>query len=334
MDLGASILLDTLFMRAERRRANRGESKLEIQGYGSRLNRDVNIMLFASGLPTRLGISIELPPEIRDRVSTFDRQSGSASHLEKDKHRNQCASDLTVYFDGCLRKKGYSLSAIGKANLGILITEVIGNAQEHAGPWHAVGFYDDLKLGSISGECHIVIFNEGPSIYETLLAPDVSPSLQHDLKNLSDHHESQGWLTRKLLRRGALTEECLWTLYALQDRVTRFYGRPGGEDRGAGTVKMIEFFEQLAGDAPMRMCVLSGGAYILFDGKHKIRPVRVGSEELKVIAFNDDNDIWKAPDPYYVRQLNRRFPGTVISIRLTLDRNVLERLSQGITNAS
>jgi hypothetical protein len=82
----------------------------------------------------------------------------------------------------------------------------------------------------------------------------------------------------------------------------------------------------------MRMCVLSGGAYILFDGTHKIRPVKRGQEELKVIAFNDDNDLHKPPDPKYVRQLRKSFPGTVISIRLTLDRNVLERLAQGNGN--
>jgi hypothetical protein len=194
MDLGASILLDTLFMAAEKRRLRRGEPKLEIQGYGSR-NEDVNIMLFASGLPTRLGVPIQLPAEIQSRVRTFERQCGTSSHAEKDKNRNQCATDLTDYFDGCLKQKGYSLSAIGKANMGILVTEVIGNAQEHAGPWHAIGFYDDLKLGRVGGECHIVIFNYGPSIYETLRAPDVSEQLVEDLKTLSQHHADRGWLS-------------------------------------------------------------------------------------------------------------------------------------------
>jgi hypothetical protein len=182
----------------------------------------------------------------------------------------------------------------------------------------------------VGGECHIVIFNYGPSIYDTLCAPEVSPKLLEDLHKLSDHHETRGALSRKILsRKSPLTEECLWTLYALQDRVSRFNGQPGKPDRGAGTVKLIEFFEQLAGNAPMRMCILSGGAYILFDGKHRIKPMKVGAEELKVIAFNEDNDIWQAPDPQYVRQLKVGFPGTVISIRLTLDPNVLERLAQG-----
>jgi hypothetical protein len=178
-----------------------------------------------------------------------------------------------------------------------------------------------------TGECHIVIFNYGKTIYETLIDPSTSNELKLKLHQLSDLILSRGWFPRTVTSRRNLNEECLWTLYALQDRVSRFYDQPGGQDRGNGTIKMIEFFEQLAGHAPMRMCVLSGGAYILFDGSHRLKAVPRNGEQLKIIAFNDENDLSIAPDSEYVRPVEPYFPGTIVDIRLILDRAVLTGLT-------
>jgi len=158
--------------------------------------------------------------------------------------------------------------------------------------------------------------------------PTVSSELKEKLYELSAHHQSRGKFATSLFgAKGLYTEECLWTLYALQDRVTRFYQKPGGEDRGVGTVKMIEFFEQLAVTAPMRMCVLSGSAYILFDGKHRIRASGPEPDAQKIIAFNEDNDLHQAPDPKYVHGLELGFPGTIVSIKLKLDRSSLDQIT-------
>jgi hypothetical protein len=59
-------------------------------------------------------------------------------------------------------------------------------------------------------------------------------------------------------------------LYALQEGVSRFTDTPGGEDRGNGTVRMIQFFTDLAGEEP-EMALVSGKTYILFDGKYKLQ---------------------------------------------------------------
>jgi uncharacterized protein YaiE (UPF0345 family) len=327
MDLAASILLDTIVVAAERRRKGTPNS-LTVEGSASLISGDVNVMLFASGLPHHLGLEIELPPEIKLNTKKFESQYGSASHIVTSRQRNQCATDLTKYFDDCIKTQGFELSDAGRAYLGNLVTEVIGNAEEHSGPWHAIGFYDQRKYGAMgTGECHIVIFNYGKTIYETLIDPSTSNELKLQLHRLSESVLSRGWLARSVSARRNLNEECLWTLYALQDRVSRFYNLPGGQDRGNGTIKMIEFFEQLAGQAPMRMCVLSGGAYILFDGRHRLQTVPRNGEQLKIIAFNDENDLSIAPDSEYVRPVEPYFPGTIVDIRLILDRAVLTGLT-------
>ncbi len=327
MDLAASILLDTLVVEAEKRR-NGTPNSLTVEGSISLISDDVNVMLFASGLPHHLGLKFELPPAIKLNTKKFETQYGTSGNIETSRQRNRCASDLTEYFDDCIKTQGFKLSEEGRANLGNLVTEVIGNAEEHSGPWHAIGFYDKRKFGAAgAGECHIVIFNYGRTIYETLIDPSTSDELKRNLHQLSDPILSRGWFQRSLSFRRKNNEECLWTLYALQDRVSRFYDKPGGRDRGNGTIKMIEFFEQLAGNAPMRMCVLSGGAYILFDGRHRLQTtVTRNGEQLKIIAFNDENDLGITPDSDCVRQLASYFPGTIVDIRLILDRAVLTGL--------
>lgn len=74
------------------------------------------------------------------------------------------------------------------------------------------------------------------------------------------------------------------------------------------------------------MCILSGGAYILFDGRYSLQKVRRGDELLKIIAFNSENDLNVPPDREYVYPLEHSFPGTVVSIRLNLDESYLATL--------
>lgn len=44
------------------------------------------------------------------------------------------------------------------------------------------------------------------------------------------------------------------------------------------------------------------------------------------IAFNEDNDLNKKPDKKCVYNLQNKFPGTIISMELYLDRKYFEQL--------
>jgi len=325
LDLCAEAIMDTFLMRARVRRKGTAHP-LYVGGQTSDNSFDVNVMLAAAGLPHRLGLKdFEIPEELTRLFNTFEMQEGSASHNDSSKNRNRCGTSLTNYFNVCLGTEHFQLSEGGEHDIACLLTEVIGNAEEHGGPWHATGFWDGRKFKTdkgVAGVCHIAIFNSGSSIYESILRPDSSDDLRVKLSALSADHESKGYFKRS---GGAWNEECLWTVYALQDRVSRYTGLPRGIDRGNGTVQTIEFFDRLAAQNQKQMCIVSGGVYILFDGTHHL--VR-NEQGLQTIAFNATNDLSLPPDPTYVRALTGRFDGTIISIRLVLDHRHLEKLTQ------
>jgi len=64
------------------------------------------------------------------------------------------------------------------------------------------------------------------------------------------------------------------------------------------------------------MVIVSGSTYIEFDGKYEMRPNHDG---VRIIAFNETNDLTEKPDPSYVRRLaGVSFPGTLISLKFPL----------------
>jgi hypothetical protein len=321
MDLCASVVLDTAIVKA-RERARRLLQPLNLKGRLSTKSDSVNAMLCAAGLPHTLKVEkTELPPELRATFRVFEKQEGTASHPDSSRKRDICSTKLTEYFDGCLRTQGVTLTDDGNYNLACLLSEIIGNAEEHGGPWHAIGYWDGAKFQTAkgtAGELHIVIFNDGRTIYEAMNAPDSSPNIVQALQRLSQNHREEFADSK-----GGWNEEALWTLYSVQDQVSRFTGIPKGKSRGNGTIKMIDFFNSLAAPERKKMCILSGNTYILLDGTYSLQTNHQG---LKQIAFNKANDLSKRPDPKYVRSLKGRFAGTLVSIRLVLDAQFLQAL--------
>ena len=254
LDLCASAVLDTYLMR-ERERARREQRPLAVVGKLSKRSFEVNAMLCAAGLPHRLGIKeTAVPIELRDDFDVFEMMEGTASHPGSSKARDLCGTKLTEYFDKCLHRKHSSLTELGSYNLACLLTEVIGNAEEHGGPWHATGFWKSRRLRDSDageGEIHIVIFNEGRTIYEALQHPTSSGLMKSTLRQHSQFHSREFAASG-----GTWNEEALWTLYALQDQVSRFNFSEKGRNRGNGTIQMIQFFENLAAPG-QRRCAFS-----------------------------------------------------------------------------
>jgi hypothetical protein len=281
-------------------------------------------MLKASGIPHHLGLpESELEPEVEALVHRAELQTGTSKRNERGNKRNAAGQYLTDYFDKCLRSLGYQLKKAGKTYLGSLLTEVIGNAEEHGrGQWYTIGHWHRGQHGDAKkyGTCHLVILNYGTTIYESLSGPDVSETLKSELRSLSAAHERRKFFSR------AWDQETLWTLYALQERVSRYTGLPGSIDRGNGTIEVIEFFRKLSEAKGGRMCIVSGNSYILFDGTYKLGDIQRAGEFLQVIAFNEKNDLEEPPDPKYVFRLPSYFPGTIVSIELTLEESYLASL--------
>jgi hypothetical protein len=241
--------------------------------------------------------------------------------------------------------EGYRLRDEQMSTLVDLIAEVLGNAEEHSGrpntasspAWYAIGYHKRSADPAKGGECHIVLFNFGDSIFQSLNSPETSDMLKKEISNLADVHRASGFFELiaevakglLLLRTQFWKEDALWTLYALQEGVSRFRHQPGNEDRGNGTVRMIEFFRKLASSKP-KMVILSGRTWILFDGTHSLKTIVKDGEERKVIAFNAENDLSLPPESKYVRTLDRHFPGTLVSLKFTLRSEDLAKVSEGL----
>lgn len=320
LDLCAGSVLNVLALEAHQRLRTR------FMGAWPRTLEPLEIVV-ATGLPRLLGVPLpELP-----RFSTFDLLHGGATARRsklRTSRKEQATTDLVRYVQRWFLEHGYAFSGDGMHRLGKLVGEVLANAEDHSGrgEWWAAGYLRRPTDGAV-GDCHLTIFSFGDTLAESLQSLPANSGLRQDIEALVIEHTRRG-----LFERERWTEEALWTLYALQDGVTRHYEQRGS--RGVGTADMIEEFQFLgqthAGTLAPRMCVMSGHTHILFDGRYHLRAEQtVENQERRVIAFNDTNTLSKRPDPTAVRTLRQFFPGTLISLRFYLDRDYLLRIGGG-----
>jgi hypothetical protein len=244
LGLCASVVMDVSLLQARKHRAQ--HVPLTLGGTFSRKSEAVNVLLRASGIPHQVGAQESLlEPELEKRVKRSDLFQGTSNYRERSPQRNRAAEGLTKYFNRCLGSLGYELKKAGKKYLGDLLTEVIGNAQEHGGgKWYTIGHWhqETLDGDKKQARCHIVIFNFGTTIFESLTQPDVSPVFRERLEALARSHDQRRYFA---MFGEKWDRETLFTLYALQERVSRFTGLPAGRDRGNETVDIIDFFTKL-----------------------------------------------------------------------------------------
>lgn len=135
------------------------------------------------------------------------------------------------------------------------------------------------------------------------------------------------------------TEEMICTLFALQEGISRLRDKDveGYSSRGSGTVNLIESFYDIGeSDNGLKPCmtIISGSTQIIFTDKYKLQDVYFESDEVfqgntKIIAFNENNDIYQKADHSNVRRLSEYFPGTIISLRFYLDSQFIAKRKAG-----
>jgi len=326
LDLCASVVADVLVLRGKLQRRLRGQNFAASGTFSS--DPSVNVLLKASGILKHLGVrGAPLPPEVQKRLKLCPLHTGKPSQPSKSSEGEIASTELTRFFDNCLSTEKYALRHDWQSKLISLITEVLDNSEQHASRdryWHTIGHFNHLE-NEPGGDCHIVIFNFGDSIYESLKRKDTPESLKQQIADLASRHRSRGFLG---FQQPKWQEETLWTLYALQEGVSRFTDTPEGVDRGNGTIRMIQFFTELAGEQP-KMVLVSGQTYVLFDGTYALRDrLMTGGEQRKIIAFNEENDLERPPDARFVRHLPLKFPGTLVSLRFILHQDHLKRVRE------
>ena len=345
LDLCASAVMDVLFVQGQRN-ARLHHRSIIPSGYFSP-NDDVNVLLKVNGILRAVNhpSSQLVPQELKERLKIFHLKRGFRTPPEQSSETERTSTDLVDFFNSCLGTEGYRLQEQKQRTLIDLIAEVLGNSEEHSGPvgatggpaWYAIGFYRGSGINGSGGECHLVLFNFGWSIFESLKSPDTSDVLKSEISGLADRHRAAGFFDivfeyarGLILANGRFwQEDALWTLYALQEGVSRLRHQPGNEDRGNGTIRMIQFFSELAPNGP-QMVLLSGRTWIKFDGTYNLGTIMKPGGQRKIMAFNSENDLSKPPDPNFVRTLGRRFPGTLVSLKFILRREDLAKIHEGL----
>ncbi len=265
-----------------------------------------------SGLIKHLGISKIESPNVQ-RLDPFIY----------DKNTNLMTNKVIEYYNNCLRTSGYTLNEKGINHFNKLIGEIIGNADEHSGKngiWFVSGHFSKSLNETDISKGRLTFISFGNTIYESL-KKSTNEIIKNKLENQTKLHKNffgLGW-----------NEESSWTVFALQWMISS--KKTEENDRGTGTIKFIESFTELGktinNEIP-KMIILSGHTYILFDGTYTLKDSKKNNKITKAIAFNKNNDLNKKADGKYVKLLNNRFPGTIISCEFYVDKEYLKKIKE------
>lgn len=257
---------------------------------------------------------------------------GYRTHKKNDEKREskkeRDVTKLVDYVIECLRRmKKPELTAKTKKYIADISGEIITNAEDHSSTNHrySIGYFEDSvdENKNHFGIFNLVILNFGETIYERLNNPKAckNPDIINQMKELSSQYTKSKWFLGD-----GFKEECLWTLYSLQDGVSSI-----SPHRGNGTIKFLDCFFRLKGDDGIddvsKMTLFSGNTSITFDGKYKIGTKLKQQDEHKVMTFNQEQDISQKPDEKYVKFVPNYFPGTILIAKILIREDDVKKVS-------
>lgn len=278
----------------------------------------------ASGVTKILEVSKDNPYDmIIYPLTQGHKQISSAKESTKKEIE---ATKLIAHLDQCMNSCGWQLQKKGKEYLYKIIGEILDNAEIHSqkSSWWISAYMQSLKDNV--GECHLVFLNFGESIYESMQNLDAGNPVRLRIEQLAQKHKKRGVFHTKF------DESTLWTLYSLQEGVSRFSASGDcTNDRGQGLSDLVEFFQKIGKsvDRDPVMALISGDTYIQFDNDYKMNIKEIDGKQRRQIAFNEQNDLEQAPDEKKVRKLKHHFPGTIYSFKFYVDDCYLTKFTQG-----
>lgn len=315
-DLGANGLLDILVdeLIIEARRTGR-----IIRWKGNFPSDPAHVRFVrAMGVIKRLKVEHEAPSrEDKARLVLFENR---CRHYIRELRPHQVdkksrvTAEFADHINRCLATTNRALTPQARGRMCAYIGEIIDNAEQHSHmlDWAIQGYLDTMLETPM---CEVVIFNFGRTIAETFEALPSSSFTRVQVQKYIDLH------SRRQLFSAGWRKEDLYTLIALQGNVSS-KNLTAADTRGNGTVDLIDFFQKVhaecsdQGSPAARMVIVSGSTCVLFDGKYAMRP---NSDGIKIIAFNNENNLEERPDRDYVRKLDGVvFPGTLIGLKFPL----------------
>lgn len=237
--------------------------------------------------------------------------------------REKVADDFCEWIDRCLGVSAINkqLTDYGKSQIASLIGELLDNAERHSsedgdGMWSVSGFM--FKSGSKEKPTFalsIAILSIGKSISESLNSAGTA------IKTRLDDYTSQH-------RKIGVSAETLRTVVALQDYVTRVERASLEQRGGVGLQDVFEFADELGGspEASKRpqITVISGQSCIHLRGNYVKGQRTEDAGRPREVWFNAANSPNYTPERTHVYDLTSHFPGTLISMLINLNPDILQ----------
>ena len=124
------------------------------------------------------------------------------------------------------------------------------------------------------------------------------------------------------------SHDTLMTVSALSDGVSCEGTRQKGTRGGCGMSSLVDMMGKLGGsdraDEQAELVLISGSSCLRLAHPYNVMPIDPDTGGA-VQVFNSSQNVELPPDASYVFDLSGTFPGSVISIRFTLDPAHLER---------
>ncbi|MBR2090041.1 MAG: hypothetical protein IJ905_06705 [Fibrobacter sp.] len=297
------------------------KKKINLWGYYPK-DDDLMRIVCASGVTKYLGISSLNPQDMLLFELREGRRTKSTATTSTEKEIQ--SGKLIEYLDDCLKTCGWELKKAGKRYLSCIVAEILDNAEGHSktSNWWINAYLKNT--GNKTGECHLVIFNFGIPIYESMKdVMSIESPLNGDITRLINQHSSRKFFSR------VWDENVLLTLYSLQEGVSSKLSTD--PTRGNGLADLVQFFQKIgkSADKDPVMVLISGDVFIKFDNVYEMKIVSDNGNKRRQIAFNATNSLMDPPDPDKVKKIKRYFPGTLYSFKFYIDNDYMEKLQNG-----
>lgn len=303
---------------------------LPIFSRGGHMEVPIQKVLAAVGLGKALGMRFlglsnfdgvwAFPMQQRHRADTSE---SSSRHLDIPK-RERVADDLHEAINGWLGVEDIDreLTEEGASLVMRMIGELLDNAERHSQPetqdgdWQISAFMAQRTgpNGNQRFKCYLGFLSVGSTFAETMVR--ASDKTRARLADYVDGAKRSG---------ARQSTQTLATVFALQDNVTSDDDAESHGRGGFGMMSVLEFVSDIGRSTDSRhvpnVTVVSGHSCI-----HMTGPYAIGHENARghrEVWFNEQNDRRLPPDEDFVLDLERTFPGTIVSVSFTIDPGLL-----------
>lgn len=272
---------------------------------------NINNLLYSMHFPVKLKNADEA------LTSGFGVETGVrkiGNYLENSKGR--ISSKVRKYINACLKMHGVELKPKGINLFDNLIGEILNNGEDHSKieNWFVYGSLmqkDINKSEEPIGELNLVFLSFGESIYEGFEATkDLNKEMYGQMESLYTFVEQNN-------KMNGFTKENMMTLYGLQEGYSRL--KHERESRGTGTMTFIRAFMDLGSfnhkKYKSELFLHSGCTLIICDTEHK--PFELNDRYY--LSLNSDKNLASLPSDKHLINLDEKFPGTILSVKIYLN---------------